>query len=91
MKKKLAGLLVTAVMLCGCLGLSAMAAKPNVEMMYSIGTWYIDAPNQGASPTVYYRNNTDKVIKYIDWYAHSVQSRGRPELRIGAQDTQRRS
>ena len=26
MKKKLAGLLVTAVMLCGCLGLSAMAA-----------------------------------------------------------------
>lgn len=69
MKKKLAGLLVTAVMLCGCLGLSAMAAKPNVEMMYCIGTWYIDAPNQGASPTVYYRNNTDKVIKYIDWYA----------------------
>ena len=69
MKKKLAGLLVTAVMLCGCLGLSAMAAKPNVEMMYSIGTWYIDAPNQGASPTVYYRNNTDKVIKYIDYIA----------------------
>ena len=51
MKKKLAGLLVTAVMLCGCLGLSAMAAKPNVEMMYYIGTWYIDAPNQGAYRT----------------------------------------
>lgn len=34
MKKKLAGLLVTAVMLCGCLGLSAMAAKtPSLEMM----------------------------------------------------------
>ena len=66
MKKKLAGLLVTAVMLCGCLGLSAMAAKtPSLEMMDFHATV---TQNSAYNPVLYYRNNTNKTIKYIDWY-----------------------
>lgn len=66
MKKKLAGLLVTAVMLCGCLGLSAMAAKtPSLEMMDFHATI---TRNSAYNPVLYYRNNTNKTIKYIDWY-----------------------
>ena len=66
MKKKLAGLLVTAVMLCGCLGLSAMAAKtPSLEMMDFHTTV---TQNSAYNPVLYYRNNTNKTIKYIDWY-----------------------
>lgn len=66
MKKKLAGLLVTAVMLCGCFGLSAMAAKtPSLEMMDFHATI---TRNSAYNPVLYYRNNTNKTIKYIDWY-----------------------
>ena len=66
MKKKLAGLLVTAVMLCGCLGLSAMAAKtPSLEMVDFHATV---TQNSAYNPVLYYRNNTNKTIKYIDWY-----------------------
>lgn len=66
MKKKLAALLSTAVLLCGCLGLSAMAAKPNVELMTLQVIW---GNNCAYSPTVYFRNNTTKDIKYTEWYA----------------------
>lgn len=66
MKKKLAALLCTAVLLCGCLGLSAMAAKPNVELMTLQVIW---GNNCAYSPTVYFRNNTTKDIKYAEWYA----------------------
>ncbi len=65
MKKKLAGLLVTAVMLCGCLGLSAMAAKPNVELKSLQLIW---GKNYAYDPILYYRNNTQKPIKYLEWY-----------------------
>lgn len=65
MKKKLAALLSTAVLLCGCLGLSAMAAKPNVELMCLDATW---GDNYVSAPTFFCRNNSGKVIKYLDWY-----------------------
>lgn len=81
MKKKIAMLICTLAVLCTCLYGNAFAAgKPNVEMMFSIGTWYLDSPGKGASPTIYYRNNTDKTIKYIEWYATAYN-------RVGDQTT----
>lgn len=69
MKRKIVAFFCTVAILCACLCGTAFAAKkPSVEMMFSIGTWYLDGPGKGASPTIFYRNNTNKAIKYIDWY-----------------------
>lgn len=64
MRKKLVALFfaVTAMLAFTC---TALAAKPPIELMdfefdmNSVG---------GVAPTVYYRNNSGKTIKYLEWY-----------------------
>lgn len=63
MRKKFMALLATVV-LCIVAALPVLAAKPALQAyvtfsMNSVG---------GVSPTIYYRNNTGKTMKYIDWY-----------------------
>nr|DAH17258.1 MAG TPA: hypothetical protein [Caudoviricetes sp.] len=43
----------------------AMEEKPSVELSY-VSISHNSA--NGWSPTLWYRNNTDKIIKYYDWY-----------------------
>lgn len=65
MKKKATALFCTALMLCTFFCLSAFAVKPSVELITMRVTWgntYVH------SPTLYYRNNSNKAIKYVDWY-----------------------
>lgn len=78
MRKKLAAFWVTLV-LCLLAAMSAFAAKPALQAyltfdMNSVG---------GVSPTIYYRNNTGKTLKYIDWYMtpyNAVNDKVRSEI-----------
>ena len=63
MRKKLMALLATA-MLCILVALPTFAAKPAVQAIMRFST---NSAN-GVSPTIYFRNNTTKTMKYIDWY-----------------------
>lgn len=66
MKKKFAAILCTFVLLLACLCLPAFAAgKPNVELMYLEAIW---EDNRVYSPTLWFRNNSNKTVKYLDWY-----------------------
>lgn len=65
MKKKLCTLLLTMV-LCMSIAVPCFAAsKPAVELMYF--TFSMNSVG-GVSPTLYYRNNSGKSIKYLEWY-----------------------
>lgn len=75
MKKKLVALLSTAVLLCGCLGLSAMATRPSIELM----EFYVTKTSNSAyAPILYYRNNAKRTIKYIDWRTTAYNRVGDP-------------
>lgn len=65
MKKKILALLLTTV-LCLSLAVPCFAAsKPAVEVMYVYSSMNSAG---GVSPKIYYRNNSGKTIKYIDWF-----------------------
>lgn len=86
MKKKFAAILCTFVLLLACLCLPAFAAgKPSIEIMYMVGISGVDTPIRGASPTIYYRNNTNKPMKYVEWYVTSYNRVGdaTPDIRSG--------
>ena len=65
MKKKILALLLTAI-LCLSLAVPCFAAsKPAIEI---VRTTFDTNSVGGVSPTIYYCNNSGKVIKYITWY-----------------------
>lgn len=64
MKKKISALLLTLALFCSFSIYCSAASKPAVEVMWT--HYYMDSVG-GVSPSIYYRNNTGKVIKYIDW------------------------
>lgn len=74
MKKKL---LAIAFTLCTLMifSMSAFAAKPAIELMYF--TFDMNSVG-GVAPTVYYRNNSGKTIKYLDWYITAYNRVGDP-------------
>lgn len=66
MKKKIAALFCTLAVLCVCLcGTAFAAAKPDVELITLQVVW---DDNYVSEPTLYFRNNSRKTVKYIDWY-----------------------
>lgn len=72
MRKKFVALLfaVAAMLAFTC---TAWAAKPPIELMYF--TFDMNSVG-GVSPTVYYRNNSGKTIKYLEWYMTSYNRVG---------------
>lgn len=76
MKKKIAALFCTLAVLCVCLCGTAFAAKkPSVEVI----SLQIVLKNGGVcEPTIYYRNNSNKDIKYVDWYVTAYNRVGDP-------------
>lgn len=64
MKKKLIAIVVMTMLLCGLLALPSFAAKPGIQVYITFRT----NSAGGVSPTVHYRNNTGKQLKYIDFY-----------------------
>ena len=75
MKKKILALLLTAAL---CLSLTVpcfAASKPAIELMYF--TFDMNSVG-GVAPTVYYRNNSGKTIKYLDWYMTAYNRVGDP-------------
>ena len=69
MRKKIAAMLCSLAMMATCLCVPAFAeTKPSLELMYFSGTSEIGTPVRGAETLVYYRNNTNKPIKYVEWY-----------------------
>lgn len=51
------------------------ATKPAVELMYF--TFEMNSVG-GVSPTLYFRNNSEKTIKYLDWYITAYNRVGDP-------------
>lgn len=74
MKKKLLALAFTLCTLM-IFSMSAFAAKPAIELMYF--TYDMNSVG-GVAPTVYYRNNSGKTIKYLDWYMTAYNRVGDP-------------
>ena len=75
MKKKILALLLTAA-LCLSLAVPCFAAsKPAVEVMWT--SFYMNYVG-GVEPTIYFRNNSGKTIKYIDWYLTAYNAVGDP-------------
>lgn len=65
MKKKIVTFLGMMIVAVSCLCVSAFAEeKPAVEIMYFKYTSYSDG---GIAPTIYFRNNTSKTIKYLEF------------------------
>ena len=87
MKKRILALVLTSI-LCLSLAIPCFAASnsahPSVEAMYvefsrnSVG---------GISPTVYYRNNSGKEIKYIYWYLTAYNAVGDSEKSYNGETT----
>lgn len=76
MRKKIVALFCMLATLCACLCGTAFAAKkPSVELVTLQVMW---GNNYAYAPTVYCRNNTNKTIKYIDWYATAYNRVGDP-------------
>jgi len=76
MRKKIAALFCTLAVLCTCLyGIAFAVEKPDVELMTIQVIWGNDCVK---SPTLYYRNNTNKTIKYVDWYVTAYNRVGDP-------------
>ena len=74
-KKKILALLLTAA-LCLSLAVPCFAAsKPAVEVMWT--SFYMNYVG-GVEPTIYFRNNSGKTIKYIDWYLTAYNAVGDP-------------
>ena len=65
MKKKLAALLCSLLLAVCCCIPAVAATKPAIELMAFI--METDSVG-GVSPTLYYRNNTNKTMKYLDFY-----------------------
>ena len=79
MKKKIITLFCTIVMMCACLCGTAFAEnKPDVELMYFTTTSDTSNPYYRYAPVLYYRNNTEKTIKYLDWYVTAYNRVGDP-------------
>ncbi len=82
MKRKLLALLLTTV-LCMSLTIPCFAAAgkstPSVQVMY---TEFDTNSVGGISPTIFYRNNSGKEIKYIYWYLSALNAVGDPEKSI---------
>ena len=75
MKKKILALVLTSI-LCLSLAFPCFAAsKPAVEVMYVYSSMNSAG---GVSPTIYYRNNSGKTIKYIDWFLTAYNRVGDP-------------
>ena len=76
MRKKIAALFCTLAVLCACLcGTASAAKKPSVELVTLQVMW---GNNYAYAPTIYCRNNTNKAIKYIDWYVTAYNRVGDP-------------
>lgn len=76
MKRKIVAFLCTVAMLCAFLCGTAFAAKkPSVEVITMQVRW---GNNYVNTPTIYCRNNTNKTIKYIDWYVTAYNRVGDP-------------
>lgn len=76
MKRKLSAALFTIVLLCVCFCGSAFATKkPSIEVITLQVQW---GNNCAWNPTVYYRNNTNKAMKYIDFYTTAYNRVGDP-------------
>lgn len=79
MKKKIITLFCTIIMMCACLCGTAFAEnKPDVELMYFTTTSDTSNPYYRYAPVLYYRNNTEKTIKYLDWYVTAYNRVGDP-------------
>lgn len=76
MKRKLSAALFTIVLLCVCFCGSAFATKkPSIEVITLQVQW---ENNCAWNPTFYYRNNTNKAMKYIDFYTTAYNRVGDP-------------
>lgn len=76
MKRKLSAALFTIVLLCVCFCGSAFATKkPSIEVITLQVQW---GNNCARNPTFYYRNNTNKAMKYIDFYTTAYNRVGDP-------------
>ncbi|MFV8271946.1 hypothetical protein ACKXF4_02060 [Faecalibacterium prausnitzii] len=76
MKRKLSAALFTIVLLCVCFCGSAFATKkPSIEVITLQVQW---GNNCAWNPTFYYRNNTNKAMKYIDFYTTAYNRVGDP-------------
>ena len=76
MKRKLSAALLTIVLLCMCFCGSAFATKkPSIEVITLQVQW---GNNCAWNPTFYYRNNTNKAMKYIDFYTTAYNRVGDP-------------
>ena len=76
MKRKLSAALLTIVLLCMCFCGSAFAAKkPSIEIITMQVNW---EDNYVCDPTIYSRNNTNKTMKYVDFYATAYNRVGDP-------------
>lgn len=80
MKKKVAALLLMTLVAISSFCMGAFADKPDVELMYIHGTWYTDTSIRGEQPIFFYRNNTNKNIKYIEWYVTAYNRVGDPAI-----------
>lgn len=79
MKKKILALILTFVF---CLSLSIPCFAASNSSHPSVETMFVDFSRNsvgGISPTVYYRNNSGKEIKYIYWYLTAYNAVGDPE------------
>lgn len=84
MKKKILALLLTSV-LCLSLAVPCFASsKPAVEAMF---VEFTKNSANGISPTIWYRNNSNKTIKYIYWYVTAYNSVGDPEKSYTGNET----
>lgn len=76
MKRNISALLLILVLMCTCLCGSAYAAKkPSVEIITLQVQWGNDCVK---NPTIYCRNNTNRPIKYIDFYTTAYNRVGDP-------------
>ena len=76
MKRKLSAALFTIVLLCVCFCGNAFATKkPSIEVITLQVQW---GNNCAWNPTFYYRNNTNKAMKYIDFYTTAYNRVGDP-------------
>lgn len=74
MKKKFAALVCTLALFCVCLCGTAFAAKkPSIELMGLYAVW--NEP-MVSNPTIYFRVNSNKTIKYADWYVSAYNRVG---------------
>lgn len=65
MKKKFAAMVCFLALVVSCCVPAFARTRPSAELMTMQVTWGSD---YAYGPTLYYRNNSKKTIKYIDWY-----------------------